>query len=223
MLLAIDAATRKTGIALYDGVEVIHEAVWHSRRFHTVELAPAIHTALQRSGFSIEKVEAVAITIGPGSYTGLRIGAAVAKGLALARKIPIIAVPTFDVLAVAQPVQDDLQLAVVLEAGRGRLAVGWYRAEQGVWQATGEADLLTPDAFSKKIRKPTLICGELDENLRKLLGRKRKNAVVASPAESLRRPAYLAEAAWERWKAGQTDDPADVAPYYLQTGENIPA
>lgn len=223
MLLAIDAATRKTGIALYDGVEVVHEAVWHSRRFHTVELAPAIHTALERSGSSVEKIQAVAITIGPGSYTGLRIGAALAKGLALARKIPLIAVPTFEVLAAAQPVRDDMQLAAVLEAGRGRLAVGWYQADEGVWRPSGEAELLTPEAFAKKIRKPTLICGELDDDLRKALSRKRKNAVVATPAESLRRPGFLAEMAWERWKAGQADDPADAAPTYLQTGENIPA
>ena len=223
MLLAIDCASRKMGVALYDGVEVLHEAVWQSLSRHTVELSPAIVSALERRGNTIEDVQVVAVSIGPGSYTGLRIGAAVAKGIALAQRIPLIGVPTFDILAASQPVMEEQQLAVVLEAGRGRLAVGWYQSEEGIWQSTGKADLFTPEAFSKKIRKPTLICGELSEEVRKKLGRKRKNVTLASPAESLRRPSFLAELAWARWQAGDVDDPADMAPYYLQTGENIPA
>ena len=223
MLLAIDSATRKIGIALYDGVQVLHEAVWHSRNYHTVELAPAIEKALQRAGIGIEQVKVIAVSIGPGSYTGLRIGAAVAKGIALARSLPMVAVPTFEVIVAAQPVDEDLQLAAVLEAGRGRLSVGWYKVEEGKWQPGKDPELLTPKEFSKKIRKPTLICGELNEEVRGILGRKRKNAVLASPAHSLRRPAFLAEIAWERWQAGETQSPAEVAPSYLQTGENIPA
>jgi tRNA threonylcarbamoyladenosine biosynthesis protein TsaB len=147
----------------------------------------------------------------------------VAKGIALAQHIPLIGVPTFDILAAAQPVIEDHQLAVVLEAGRGRLAVGWYTPGEQTWQPAGKPDLFTPDEFSKKIRTPTLICGELNEELRKKLGRKRKNVALASPAESLRRPSFLAELAWERWQDGDVDDPAKIAPYYLQTGENIPA
>jgi tRNA threonylcarbamoyladenosine biosynthesis protein TsaB len=223
MLLAIDCASRKIGIALYDGVEVLHEAVWYSLSRHTVELSPAIASALERRGNTIEDIQVVAVSIGPGSYTGLRIGAAVAKGIALAQYIPLVAVPTFDILAAAQPVVQDHQLAVVLEAGRGRLAVGWFKLEDETWQPTGKSDLVTLEEFNKKIRKPTLICGELSEELRKKLGRKRKNATLASPAESLRRPSFLAELAWERWQAGEVDDPAEVAPFYLQTGENIPA
>jgi tRNA threonylcarbamoyladenosine biosynthesis protein TsaB len=223
MLLAIDCASRKMGVALYNGVEVLHEAVWQSLSRHTVELSPAIADALERRGDTIEDVQVVAVSIGPGSYTGLRIGAAVAKGIALAQRIPLIGVPTFDILASSQPVMEEQQLAVVLEAGRGRLAVGWYQSEEGIWQPTGKADLFTPEAFSKKIRKPTLICGELSEEVRKKLSRKRKNVTLASPAESLRRPSFLAELAWARWQAGDVDDPAEMAPYYLQTGENIPA
>ncbi len=222
MLLAIDSATRKIGIALYDGIEVRHEAVWHSRNYHTVELTPAIESALARIGIDVKDLEAIAVTIGPGSYTGLRIGVAVAKGLALSRRLPLIAIPTFHVLAIAQPVQEGFRLAVVLEAGRKRLSIGWYKAKNDVWVLAGEPDLLMPNEFSKKIRKPTIICGELDENTRKILSRKKKNAVLVSPAQSLRRPAFLAELAWERWQAGEVDDPDTIAPYYMQTDKKIP-
>lgn len=221
MLLALDTSTRKIGIALYDGSQVLHESVWTSENYHTVELAPAIETALQQGGYDIKEIQALAVALGPGSYTGLRIGLAVAKGLAMSRGLPLIGVPTFDILAAAQPVQD-LDLAIVLEAGRGRLGVGWYQAKEETWRAKGPAEVLKPAEFSKKIRKPTLICGELDESLRRLLGRKRKNVVLVSPALSLRRPAYLAEIGWQRWQAGEQDDIAALAPIYLHSGEPLP-
>lgn len=221
MLLAIDSATRKVGVALYDGTQVIHEAVWESKNYHTVELAPAVHTALQRAKLVPEDIEVIAIAIGPGSFTGLRIGASLAKGLAMAQHIPLIGVSTFEILSAAQPLVDE-QLAVVLQAGRSRLAVGWYKNEDEAWVAKPDPELLTAEEFSKKIRKPTLVCGELDDNLRKVLGRKRKNVRLASPANSLRRPAFLAEIGWARWQAGETSTPAELAPKYLQTGDNIP-
>ena len=122
MLLAVDTATKRIGIALYDGVEVLHEAVWQSPFRHTVELTPAIEQALKSANLTIKNIKAVALTIGPGSYTGLRIGAAAAKGLAMARSIPLIAISTFDVMAFSLPTIEDHQLAVVLQAGRGRIS-----------------------------------------------------------------------------------------------------
>jgi tRNA threonylcarbamoyladenosine biosynthesis protein TsaB len=223
MLLALDTATRKIGIALYNGVEILHESVWQSPFHHTTELSPAILESLQRAKISIDEVKSIGLTLGPGSYTGLRIGAAVAKGLAYARKLPLIAISTFEVIAAAQPVEADTQLAAVIEAGRQRLGVGWFEAGEERWEIARDPELLTAEELSKKIRTRTVICGELDGELRKLLGRKRKNAILASPASSLRRPAYLAELAWERWQAGEVDDPATLSPIYLQTGANIPA
>jgi tRNA threonylcarbamoyladenosine biosynthesis protein TsaB len=222
MLLAIDTATRKIGIALYDGVQVLHEAVWQSPFRHTVELAPAIDQALVESGLKVTDLEVIGITIGPGSYTGLRIGAAVAKGLAFSRNLDLVAVSTFEPLSTAFPIDPELRMAVVIEAGRGRLGVGWFEVQNGAWQIAEPAQLLTPEELSKKIRVPTLVCGEMDYELRKLLGRKHKNVVLATPAQSLRRPSYLAELAWARWQAGQVSDPETIAPVYLQTHENIP-
>lgn len=223
MLLAIDSATRKIGIALYDGVEVLHEAVWNSPRQHTVTLAPAIQKALAAAGLGPHDLKVLGLAIGPGSYTGLRIGAALAKGLAFAQHLPIVTIPTFDILAAAQTVVEDTQLAVILEAGRSRLGVGWFQAVDGKWEPGKESGLFTPAEFSKKIRKPTLVCGELTAQVRKALSRKRKNVTILSPANSLRRPSYLAELAWARWQADDSDDPAEISPVYLQTNANLSA
>ncbi|RME90552.1 MAG: tRNA (adenosine(37)-N6)-threonylcarbamoyltransferase complex dimerization subunit type 1 TsaB [Anaerolineae bacterium] len=222
MLLAIDTSTAQMGLALYDGTQVVGETLWHSRRYHTVQLAPALSELLARTEVSIASVEALGVALGPGSFTALRVGLALAKGLAVARGLPLIGIPTLDVVAASRAVCE-LPLAAVLQAGRGRIAVAWYRAEGERWQAEGPAKLTTVEKLAEAIRKPTLVCGELTAAERQRLARKRKNVLLASPAESVRRPALLAELAWQRWKAGEVDEVAPLAPIYLHVGEEIPA
>lgn len=221
MLLAVDTSTRYVGVALYDGDLVISEEVWISRDYHTVELAPAIDQMMARAGAGMADLRAIAVATGPGSFTGLRIGVALAKGICLARHLPLIGVPTLDVTAAGQPLED-LPLVTALRAGRGRLAIGWYRVVSGSWQASGEIELLTVQKLSAKITHPTLVCGEFTAEERQLLGRKRVNVILASPAQSLRRPSHLAELAWRRWQSGQVDDPATLSPHYLQYQESSP-
>lgn len=219
MLLAIDTSTRFVGVALYNGFEVLTEQVWSSHDYHTVELAPAVGQTLARCSLKISDLGALGVATGPGSFTGLRIGMALAKGISLARHLPLIGVPTLDVLASAQPVMD-LPLIAALRAGRGRLAVGHYRVASGVWEAAGEVELLTAQALSAGISQPTLVCGEFTAEERQLLARKRVNVILASPAQSVRRPSYLAELAWKRWQSGGVDDPAALSPFYLHYHES---
>ncbi len=221
MLLAVDTSTLWVGLALYDGERVISEETWICQNHHSVELAPALASLLKRSGISGRDLSVLAVALGPGSFTSLRIGLALVKGLSLALHLPVIGVPTLDVLAAAQPLRD-LPMAVVLQAGRSRLALGWYHLQSRRWQPNGEPVITTAEELAQGIRRPTLVCGELNGEERQLLARKRKNVILASPAQSLRRPAYLAELAWQRWQANQVDDPITLAPIYLHLAEPIP-
>ncbi len=221
MLLAIDTSTRMVGIALYDGVQVIAEMAWFSQSYHTVELGPAVEDMFAKSGITAGDLSALGIATGPGSFTALRIGLAFVKGLAFSEHIPIIGIPSLDIVAAAQPISD-LPMAAVLVAGRKRLAVGWYQVVDRTWQSTGTLQNLTIDEFSESIREPTLICGELGDEARQRLGRKYKNVILASPASSSRRPGILAELAWQRWGAADTDNPMTLSPIYLHHGEPIP-
>lgn len=222
MLLAIDTSTKQMGLALYDGARVIGELLWHSRHYHTVELAPAVADLLSRSGLKMDAIRALAVALGPGSFTSLRVGLAFVKGLALARHLPVVAVPTLDVVAAAQVVRE-MPLAAVLQAGRGRLALGRYRAVDEIWQTDGELQVTTADELAGSIHKPTIVCGELTADERQRLARKRVNVLLASPAQCVRRPAVLAELAWERWQAGAQDDVAALAPIYLRVADPIPS
>lgn len=222
MLLAVDSSTQWMGLALYDGSQVLSEVVWRTRNHHTVELAPAMLGLFERAGARPTDVQVLAAALGPGSFTSLRIGLAVVKGMAMAQHLPVVGIPTLDALAAAQP-HSGLPLAAVLQAGRNRLALVWYDCTANGWQARGEPQVTTVEDLSAQIRKPTLVCGELDAAQRQILARKRRNVILSSPALSVRRPAYLAELAWQRWQAGQTDDVISLAPIYLHVAEAIPA
>ncbi|MDX1436475.1 MAG: tRNA (adenosine(37)-N6)-threonylcarbamoyltransferase complex dimerization subunit type 1 TsaB [Anaerolineales bacterium] len=214
MLLALDTSTRFIGIAVFDGETILYEIVWQSRNNHTIELAPAVAEALGRAGVAVSDLTAVGIATGPGSFTSLRIGMALAKGLALSRGIPLVGIPTLDVIAMAQPISK-ASLAAVLQAGRGRLAVGWYHVIAGDWKPTGEIAILTPEALSQRIRKTTIVCGEIDPQTRKLVGRKYKNVEISRPPHALRRAAVLADLAWERLQQDQPDNAATLSPFYF--------
>lgn len=223
MLLAVDTSTQMTGLAIYDGTSVLCEVVWQARNHHTVELTTAVQDLLKRCGCKPSDLQALGVALGPGSFTSLRIGLALVKGMSLALKIPVIGVPTLDALASqVEPRSTEIPLAAVLQAGRGRLALKWYDAAEEGWKARGEAEIATVEDLSRAIHKPTLIAGELNAEERQILARKRKNALLLSPAAALRRPAFLAEMAWLKWQAGQVDEVISLAPIYLHVAEAIP-
>ena len=222
MLLAVDTSTQWTGLALYDGSQVLGEVGWSTRSHHTVELAPAVDRLLKQGGYHAAQIECLGVALGPGSFTSLRIGLALVKGMALALHIPVVGIPTLDFLAAAQPVRE-LPMAALLQAGRGRMALVWYKAYKGRWQAQGEPQITTVEELAEQIESPTLVVGELNAAERQVFGRKRRLALVASPSEAVRRPSFLAELAWQRWKAGKTDEVISLSPIYLHVAGAIPA
>jgi tRNA threonylcarbamoyladenosine biosynthesis protein TsaB len=215
-ILAIDTATEMAGIALYCGEGLLAEESWRSPGTHTVELTPRIVRMLERAIIPAAQLRGLAVALGPGSFTGLRIGLALAKGLALALKLPLVGVPTLDALAYAHWGQSRPVYAV-LQAGRGRLCAGLYRLFRGRWRRDGDYRLEGSDTLGQEVQERTLFCGELDattrESLRRRLG---ELATIASPAFSLRRAGYLAELAWQRLLQEDVDDPVKLSPIYIQ-------
>lgn len=239
MLLAIDTSTAQIGLALYDGTSVPGECVWQSGLHHTEELAPALAELLRRVGIKMDAVTALGVALGPGSFTSLRVGLAFVKGLVLACHIPIVGIPTLDIVAGAvtipgalavspeteAPAQAGhyLRLAAVLPAGRGRLALGWYTAGESGWQADGPVVVTTANELADRIHKPVIICGEMSADERLRLIRKFKNVSLAPPSQCVRRPGILAELAWQKWQAGKTDPAATLAPIYIHVAGGLPA
>ncbi len=217
MLVAIDTATGYASLALHDGFQVRVEHTWESPRRHTVELLPRLVAALEQLGIGAERLSGVAVTRGPGSFTGLRVGLAVAKGLALARRLPLVGVPTLDVVAAAQG-RDRRPLCAILQAGRRRICVATYRWRDGEWRAREAPRLATWSSLVEGTTTPTLFCGEVDQGGADLLAALGELATLLPAATRLRRAGFLAEVAWRRLNRGETDDPTTLTPIYLQMG-----
>jgi len=222
MLLAIDTSSAQIGLALYDGTSVPGEFVWHSGLHHTQELAPALADLLRRVDIKMNAVTVLGVALGPGSFTSLRVGLSFVKGLVLAGHLPVIGIPTLDIVAAAVPLSSR-RLAAVVQAGRGRLALGWYNAGDSAWQADGPAVVTTADELVETIHKPVIICGEMSADERQRLARRFKNVSLASPAQCVRRPGLLAELAWQKWQAGKIESAATLAPIYLHVAGGLPA
>jgi len=214
MLLAIDTSTRTLSLALHDGDQILAETTWRTANYHTVELTPSIASMLGQGSVAPADLKAIAVALGPGSFTGLRIGLAAAKGLALANNTPLAGIPTLDIVA-ASIGPEDVPLCAILQAGRGRICAGTFHWRDGEWRADQEAETTTWEQLVSSLETPTLFAGEIDPDGAKLLRRRRSKALMLSPASGLRRAGFLAELGWERFKRNRMDDPATLAPIYL--------
>jgi tRNA threonylcarbamoyladenosine biosynthesis protein TsaB len=222
MILAIDTATRSAGLAVHDGYSVRAEFTWETSDHHTVELMPRIVELLDQINVSIDQLSGVGVSIGPGSFTGVRVGVAVAKGLALARGIPLVGVRSTDVLAYAvkwcQP-----PLVVVVRAGRGRwIAARYVKEAREAWRQDGDFSLTTAEVIGADWEAATTLCGELTASEQHTVQLRLGDRVqLLPPAFSLRRAGFLAEIAWQRVQAGQIDDAAFVQPLYLAPDQKV--
>jgi tRNA threonylcarbamoyladenosine biosynthesis protein TsaB len=223
MILAIDTATRSASLAVHDGTNVRAEFTWDTSDHHTVELMPRLVELLAQINLSIEQISGLGVSIGPGSFTGVRVGVALAKGLAVSRNIPIVGVRSTDILAYAvnwcKP-----PLVIVVRAGRNRLIAARYTKTRSEWQPDGDFILTTADLIGEQWDRPTVLGGELTAGERETIERRLGDRVrILAPAFALRRAGFLAEIAWQRIRAGTIDDPAALQPIYLAPDQKVTA
>jgi tRNA threonylcarbamoyladenosine biosynthesis protein TsaB len=216
LLLAIDTCTSQTSIALRNEERILGEHTWRNDRQHTSATAERIRQMLAQHGATGADVKVVAAALGPGSFTGVRVGLAIAKGMAAANGAALIGVSAFDILAAAQMPRMSpfaLPILAVVEAGRERVAVQRYVWEDGAEHKVGGWSLMAAAEFAKGIQETTWVCGDLPQSAY-------ANAHVrCAPAPlNVRRAAHLAEIAYARWKRGDVDNPATLMPIYPPEG-----
>jgi tRNA threonylcarbamoyladenosine biosynthesis protein TsaB len=216
MILAIDTATRWLGVALHNGSTVLAEVGWRCMNNHTIELTPTVHDLLQGASLATADLNGIAVAIGPGSYTGLRVGVALAKGMALANQIPLMGVSTLDIVAAGIGPQAS-KLLVAAEAGRTRVVTAVYTWEVGAGWVTEETPIIsTWEERLGTLEERTLFAGEIDPVAAKKIRNYGHDYRVVPPASSVRRAGYLAEIGWRRLHRHQVDDAGALAPIYLR-------
>jgi tRNA threonylcarbamoyladenosine biosynthesis protein TsaB len=214
MLLAIDTSTVQTGLACYDERGLLGECFWHSGRDHSAQLLPQLTLLLRHIGRERDQIGAIAVALGPGSWSGLRVGMSTAKGFALARGVPLIGIGTLDAL-IYQHDRPGATTVPLIRLGRERFATG-AAPKRGDARAAIEPRNVTLAELAAETTGRALFCGDIDADvqaaLRERLGAR---ANFPTPAASARRPGYLAELAWQRWQAGDTDNATTLEPNYL--------
>lgn len=209
LLLSVETATDVCGIALHDASGLRAQAAVHGAKLHARALTPMMVHLLEVTGYTWQDLGAVAVSAGPGSYTGLRIGLSAAKGACLARDLALVAVPTLEAhLHALLPHVREHETAVVLHPSR--------RGEvYAAYQRPGEAP--TPaEAVSVEVLRDWLPAGPY------LLAGAGRHRIPPLPESrtiaALDVPSAVSVAAlgWERWKAGLTESVADFEPEYLK-------
>ena len=225
MLLSIDTSSRYGGAALSgsDG-QVIEARTWRSTANHTAQLMPAVTELLAARGLRAAELTSVAVALGPGPFSALRVGVSAAKGLAIAGGFPIIGVDTLlleawrylDLGIYGQPSNPQGPVSW-LDAGRNEVAAGAFGADGKRLsddRVAPTADLLRQDDEG---RPATVYCGEAAwarrEEIAALAGDAGCVVMPWTPADRLW---ALAEAAARRMSEGQSDDLTTLQPYYLR-------
>jgi tRNA threonylcarbamoyladenosine biosynthesis protein TsaB len=209
MELSIDTASDLASIALSREGRVEAEHSWRCERNHTVELLPAIDKLLADAGVATIDLTAVFVSLGPGMYTGLRVGISIAQGIARGLSIPAQGVGRLELDAYPHAGHSG-PIVAVHRAGRGESA--WATYQGNPWREVTPPQLSKPEALAAAIPVGALVTGEVDEELASLL---RDHANIAEPpAEG--RARSLAALAYPRLHIGETAEPALLRPIYLR-------
>ncbi len=216
MELAIDTSTNTTGVALSNEGEVTGEIIWQTGHNHTVELIPKIIKLLESQKLAISDISAITVARGPGSFNGLRVGLATAKGLAFALGIPLVSISTLEAIAFAHA-ESGIPVCAILQAGRGEIAAATFQKQGNDWQRLMAEHVTTIDSLCDDIKERTAFCGETSAEQREQLAeRLGEKATFPLKKAAPGRAGCLAKLGWCRIEIGDFDNPSTLQPLYLK-------
>ncbi len=216
LILALDTATEQGSLALVAGDRVLMESCLESHGAYLTRLLPGVEALLTHTGRELADLAAVAVSLGPGNFTGLRIGLATAKTLAWSLNVPLVPVPTMEVLAAQFPFHPH-PIGVVMDAKRGEVFWGRFRCPADQPEVL-EGPLRLPVAdLLPRLTPPLLLTGPgLDAHYEALTPGLAPEIAWAPPARRRPQAATLARLAQRRLAAGLTANPAQLVPTYLR-------
>jgi tRNA threonylcarbamoyladenosine biosynthesis protein TsaB len=211
-VLAVETWTLSGGAALLDGARVVGEYTLDVRVTHSERLMAAIDQLLSDAGWTARDLEGLAVTVGPGSFTGLRVGLSTVKGLALALAIPVAAVPTLDAMAAMLPYAA-LPVCPVLDARKREVYASLYRWDGRGMRRQWEYLALAPDDLARRLDEPVIVLGDGAEVISSPFAR-RVDPPRRGPA-----PAVVGALGRARLALGDTVAVADLVTIYLRPSE----
>ena len=210
LVLGIETSTRAAGVALVSDEKILAEISQESKLYHSENLLPQIEQVLNIA--KVEKVDAVAVSIGPGSFTGLRIGLAAAKALAYAWKVPIIGVPTLHALAYHFPLTSATVMTLI-DAQKNSAYVQSFKNAAPIDEVTVKpiAEILTAAGELGEV----ILCGDVLNKIKSLPD----NVTFAPINARMPRAVNVAICGKNLLDAGKVGNVMDMEPLYLRRSE----
>ncbi|KAF0145821.1 MAG: glycoprotein endopeptidase [Nitrospirae bacterium] len=223
-ILAIDTSTMLGGIAVMDELNLIAETRLNVKSTHSERLMTEIEHCLKQSSLKISDIDVFAVAIGPGSFTGLRIGLSTVKGLAYATGKPIVSVPTLDALALNFP-YSRYPVCTMLDARKKEVYAALFKWEDnGFTKLISEASV-NPEEFTRNVLLSAdydkiIFAGEgaviYKDKIIEVMGEK---PVFASPEKTVPSPANVASLGMKKTLRGEFSEPVSLAPIYIRRSE----
>ncbi|MBK5252400.1 MAG: tRNA (adenosine(37)-N6)-threonylcarbamoyltransferase complex dimerization subunit type 1 TsaB [Peptostreptococcaceae bacterium] len=221
-ILAFETSGRAASVAVMKDKRIIGEMTVSTKLNHSEKLMPMIDELLEKTEISIKDIDALAVGVGPGSFTGIRIGVSTAKGLALALDIPIAAVSSLRALAY-NGIYSDMLVCPIIDARRNQVYSGVFR-----WEAAELVEVLNEDVYNfkellfvlKNRNCPILFLGEdaykFKEQMKEVLG---ENGILAMPQANFPRAAAVAGMAIKKIDEKDLENAFTLMPVYLRKAE----
>jgi tRNA threonylcarbamoyladenosine biosynthesis protein TsaB len=217
-IIAIDSATSCGGIAILEDNQILASLVLNVKKTHSERLLKNIDYLLGECGLQIMDMDGVAVSVGPGSFTGIRIGMACAKGLAYSTGKPLVGVSLLEALALRNA-ERGILVCPVLDARRNEIFGAAYKRDEDTRKMVeilpGRAEPL--EKFLENIKESALFCGDgvlkFKAAIEKTLAEK---AVFAPANRNLPSAVEIAMLGMERISRGETDDISGLSPLYLR-------
>jgi tRNA threonylcarbamoyladenosine biosynthesis protein TsaB len=217
-LLALETATLAGGAALLDDGRLVGESRLNIALTHSERLMLIVDRLLHDCGWEAASLDGLAVSIGPGSFTGLRVGAATAKGLALALEVPVAPVPTLDALAATLPFAD-APVCPLLDARKNEVYCSLYRFTGRAMERQWDYLALPPEAAAARLTAPVIVLGDGVPACRPYLARLGDGLREADPVRSLPSPAAVGALGGAILAAGGGISAEQLAPLYLRPSE----
>jgi len=211
-VLAVETSTLAGGAALLDGGLVVGEYTLDISLTHSERLMGTIDRLLTDAGWTVRDLEGLAVSVGPGSFTGLRIGLSTVKGLALALTIPIAAVPTLDAMATLLPFAA-LPVCPVLDARKREVYASLYRWDGADMRREWNYLALAPADLARRLDEPVIVLGDAADQVDSPHARRIR------PPRRGPSPAAVGFLGHSRLATGDTIAPAALVPIYLRPSE----
>jgi len=159
LIVAIDNSLDLLNIAVVDDEEILAERNIKSSQTPSEIIVTALSDSLTDAGRNIADINAIFVTLGPGSFTGIRVSLAFCKGLSSAKNIPLIGVPTLDVLAQPLSYIDGCFLCPIIDAKKSEVFLSLYYASKGKMKKLIDEQAIKPEKISEVIQKPCICFG----------------------------------------------------------------